>query len=341
MAKFTTEEIVSKDRWEQFVVGHPEANFLQSWNYGDFYKNLGRKLYRLGFFRHGKLVGVALVIKESAKRGTYLTVTGGPIIDWGDSQLIKYITNYLRRLCRDVKAIFVRIRPQLIENAEYSQRMNQIGWKKAPVNLEAELTLLLDLTKSEDELLGEMKKSTRYEIRKSEKMEISTMMSMDLKEVKKFSEYQEMLGEKQGFVPFSYDFLHEQFKAFLGDDQVTLVNAYKDGKLLASAYIIFYNGKAAYHYGITTPENKRLPGAYACQWQVIKEAKNRGMKTYNLWGGLMPKNKSDHRYRGVDLFKRGFGGKEIQYLPAHDLPVSWKYWVVRCFEWMRKKERGL
>ena len=38
---------------------------------------------------------------------------------------------------------------------------------------------------------------------------------------------------------------------------------------------------------------------------------------------------------------RGFGGQEINYLPAHDLPTSLLYWPTYLFETLRKKIRKL
>src|SRR5258708_2538933 len=122
------------------------------------------------------------------------------------------------------------------------------------------------------------------------------------------------LANKHGFVPFSYDFLHKQFETFVADDHVLLFHAYKNEQLLASAFIIFYHREAVYHYGISTPENDRLPGSYACQWAAIKWAKEQGGKKYNFWG-IAPEDKPDHRFAGVTLFKKGFGGSEVQYLP--------------------------
>lgn len=204
------------------------------------------------------------------------------------------------------------------------------------MHLTADLTLQLDLTKDYETLLREMRKNTRYEIKQVDKKEITVEQSQDHVKIKEFYEQQLAVAQKHHFVPFSYEFLFEQFKTFVANDQVVLFSSYQNKKLLASAFIIFYNGEAVYHYGISTENNYKLPGAYACQIAAIKEAQKRGCKIYNFWG-IAPKDEINHRFAGVPLFKRGFGGEEVNYLPAHDIPTSLLYWPTYLFETLRKK----
>jgi lipid II:glycine glycyltransferase (peptidoglycan interpeptide bridge formation enzyme) len=75
-------------------------------------------------------------------------------------------------------------------------------------------------------------------------------------------------------------------------------------------------------------------------WEVIKEAKKRGCKYYDMWGAT-PQGKKNHRFSGPSLFKEGFGGERIDWLPASDLPVNFKYWGTYIFENVRKRVRGL
>jgi lipid II:glycine glycyltransferase (peptidoglycan interpeptide bridge formation enzyme) len=340
MSDFSSRQILEKIQWETFLEARPEANFLQSWNWGIFHERLGKKVFRVGFFDGQNIVAVAQCVKEQAKRGTYFTVAGGPLLDWQNSSLLKYVFLELKKLAQQEGCLFIRIRPQEEENDHVKAQVSQLGLVEAPMHLTADLTLQLDLTKSEDELLAEMRKNTRYEVRRATKENIVVKTSSDPADIQVFYDNQLELAKKHGFVPFSYEFLHEQFRTFVADNQAVLFHAYKDEQLLASAFVIFYHQEAVYHYGISTPANDRLPGSYACQWAAVTWAKAHGGLRYNFWG-IAPQDKPDHRFAGVSLFKRGFGGKEVQYLPAHDLPVSWQYSLVRQFETVRKKLRKL
>lgn len=332
--------VESKENWENFLASRAEANFLQSWNWGVFHQKLGKKVFPLGLFDGETQIGAAMTVKEEAKRGKYLTVAGGPLLDWGNTEHLQKIFEALKELARSEGCQFIRMRPQEVESVELKQLAAQHGWQESPMHLTADLTLQLDLTKSEEELLAEMRKNTRYEVRRVEKLGIEVKQSADPAEIQTFYEQQLEVAKKHHFVPFSYKFLYEQFVTFAADGQVRLFHSYHEGKLLASAFILFYHQEAVYHYGVSTANNDRLPGSYACQWEAIKWAKSQGGLRYNFWG-IAPENQPNHRFAGVSLFKRGFGGEEVQYLPAHDLPVSLSYQVVRGFELLRKKMRKL
>jgi len=341
--EITIKTIEDKEVWEKAIAEIPEANFLQSWNWGVFQKALGKKVYPLQLIEKGRVLGIALAIVEEAKRGNYITIAGGPLLDWENKSRKKIfleLLSYLKTIAKEEKVHFIRLRLQEEENQELQKLMSDCGLKKAPMHLTADLTLQLDLELSEDELLKQMKKNHRYEIRKAQKENIEIKLTQNLDEIDQFYEEQLAVAEKQGFVPFSKQFLKEQFRVFANDDQAALIHAFKDGKLLATAFILFYGNEAVYHYGISTDLNHKYPGSTACQWAAILEAKKRGLKRYNFWG-INPKDENQHRFAGVGRFKRGFGGQEVQYLAAYDYPTSNFYPAIRFFELLRKKIRKL
>jgi peptidoglycan pentaglycine glycine transferase (the first glycine) len=329
----------SKTEWESLLQHFPQANFLQSWNWGEFQQSLGKQVVRISA-QVGNSRGVAQLVVEPAKRGTYAAVAGGPLIDWQNEAFVSEFFSILGEEARKQNCVFLRFRPQEVQTNISLQLIKKISARLAPMHLTADLTLQLDITKTEDELLVQMRKGTRYEIKKAQKLGITTEVTTDIAHIEEFYQHQLEVAQRHNFVPFSFQFLHEQFAAFLPDQQVALINSYFDSQLLASAFIIFYNNEAVYHYGISTEANAKLPGAYATQWAAICEAKKRGCTTYNFWG-IAPEGKTDHRFAGVSLFKRGFGGSEVEYLPAHDIPLSPVYWGPWLFETIRKKLRHL
>lgn len=343
MKKIDLSLVKDKKDWEEYVLSQPQANFLQSYNWGLFQAKLDKKFFPMGIFTDGVQVGAAMIIKEEAKRGDYLTIAGGPILDWDSKQaeeIFKVFIQFVNQLAQTEQCVFVRIRPQALDSASIRQLFQQNNLQPSPMHLTADLTLQLDIDQDEEELLMQMRKNTRYYIRRGKRDGIYTKIIQDPGFMKTFHEYQLYLADKHNFVPFSYDFFRHQFETFLADDQAAFVNSYIKDKLLASAFVIFYNQEAVYHYGASTPENEDWPGSYVGQWGAILEAKKRGCKRYNFWG-VAPEDQPEHRFAGVSLFKRGFGGEEIQYLPAHDLPVEFQYKLTKGFELIRKKMRKL
>jgi lipid II:glycine glycyltransferase (peptidoglycan interpeptide bridge formation enzyme) len=339
MEKISIKTIVDKKEWEGFLIKHPESNFLQSWSWGEFHKALQKNIERTGFYIDGKLRGVMLSIVEEARRAKYLTIPGGPIIDWGNPELIDCAFKQMRDIAIDNNCVFVRIRPQLIADDFSKILFTKYKCINAPMHLHAELTTQLDIAKPEDELLSLMRKSTRYQIKKAYKEQIKVITSKDPELARQFYDSQIETARRQKFVPFSYQFLYEQFKMFFKENQALLYQTFFEDKLLAQAFIIFYGKEAVYHYGTSSDLAREYPGAYLIQWEAIKEAKKRGIERYNFWGVASADNMK-HRFYNISIFKRGFGGIDVEYLHAQDLVINKsKYALNYMVEYLRKHFR--
>lgn len=341
MGKISITQITNKNEWEDFILRNNDTNFLQSWYWGEFHESLGKKIYRTGFYENQVLVGVMLSIVEPARRGKYLTVPAGPIIDWSKKIVVTAFTDEIKKIAIQERCVFIRVRPQLLESSNTTQAFKNLGFIPAPTHLHAQLTSQLDITKTEEELMVNMRKATRYEIKKAEKIGVKVTASTDSKLLKNFYDLQIETSKRQGFVPFSYTFLKNQFEVFAKNNFALLYTAEFEKKVLAEAFIIFYGNEAVYHYGASTDAGRKYPGAYLIQWEAIREAKRRNIKRYNFWG-VSPVGNNTHRFAGLSLFKRGFGGEDVSYLPAHDLVINkpW-YFLNSLVENVREKMRRL
>ena len=61
-------DIESRKEWDKFITSHPEANFLQSWDFYEFHKARGKKIVRRGIIKDGKIVAAYAGVVETAKR---------------------------------------------------------------------------------------------------------------------------------------------------------------------------------------------------------------------------------------------------------------------------------
>lgn len=73
-------EITSKEVWENFLLQCSEKTFLDSWNWGEFQKKMEEKIWRLGIYNDQELIGLALIIKIKAKRGTFIFAPHSPAV---------------------------------------------------------------------------------------------------------------------------------------------------------------------------------------------------------------------------------------------------------------------
>ncbi len=343
-AKFTVGE------WEKIIKKFPEANFLQSPAYGKMNEILGAKVVFEDF--SGK--GWALMIVRDAKRGRYLEIPCGPLIDWKNTKLVRATIEKIKEIAKREKCVFVRIRPQLVKSEENLKILEESGLKKSPMHLAAEHTVMINLKKSDEELLSEMRRQTRYEVRRATKLGIKVEKENSEEIFKEFHKIQVETAKRQNFIPPDLKTLMAEKEAFQDNIEIYVAKIASEetkgarSKMpnnreepIAYGLIIKDGLEGDYYEAASTILNRKLPGAYALLWQAMRGLKAEGYERFNLWG-IAPAGQPNHRYAGVTTFKTGFGGEIIEYVPAHDLIISRVgYLKDLIVEKARKKRRRL
>ena len=333
-------EVTEQQRWDDFVTSHLEANFLQSWDFYEFHKNRGKKIVRRAVVDDkNEIIAAYAGVVETAKRGTYMAIAGGPIMDYNDKKLVREIFADIYRAGKEAGCVFVRIRPQLPLSDRSLRLMQELGLKKAPMYLSVEYAGILDLGKSEEEILAGASQGFRRKLRKAEKNNIEIVANAEKWAIEEFCKLEKKHAERQKYVAFSSSFLTKQFEAFAKNNEVLIYTAKKGGEILAQNFMIFYGAEASYHYGVSSQLGTKYSAAPLLHMAAMREARKRGCRRYNLWGIVGLEEKS-HRFYGVSEFKRSFGCEELKYTPAHDMILSpVKYQITKIIETARKRKR--
>lgn len=333
----TNDDMIEKmEKWKEIVKRFPEANFLQSPEYGRMNEIAGNKVVISEFDGDGW----GLMIIRNAKRGRYLEIPCGPLIDFNDKTVVRKVLKEIAEIGKKEKCVFVRIRPQLIANEKNLNLLKNLGFKKSPMHLAAEHTVILDLTKSEDELLASMRRQTRYDVRRAEKLGISVTSGNSESDYGEFHQVQTETAKRQGFIPPSLKVLMAEREAFL-NNAVVYKAITEDGKAIAYGLVIKGGLEGDYYEAASTELNRKLPGAHALIWKATRDLKAAGCKRFNLWG-IAPAGQPNHRYAGVTTFKTGFSDEIVEFVPAHDLVLSKiGYLKDLIVETARKKRRHL
>ncbi len=348
-------ELNNKENWEDFLLRCDEKTFLDSWNWGEFQKREGQRIWRFGIYDNEKLISVALVIKVKARRGTFLFVPHGPNIINPKSQIPnpKQISNLksqilntllmkLKEIAKEEKAHFIRIASIWEKSKQNSDFFERLGFIPAPIHIHPEVTWELDIKRSEQELLMNMRKTTRYLIRQAQKnTDIEIIKSNNIDDLERFGDLLNKTADRHHFVPFSLNYLKNQFSCFALDNQIVIyLGRYKE-EIISGAVMIFWQNIGFYHHGASLSKYNKIPVSYLLQWEAIKEAKRQGCEKYNFWG-IAPNDNKNHAWTGLSLFKRGFGGYRKDYVQTQDLSLSKMYYLItRPFEKIRRIKRGL
>ncbi|MBR3320192.1 peptidoglycan bridge formation glycyltransferase FemA/FemB family protein [Candidatus Saccharibacteria bacterium] len=330
-----------EDSWEKILKAHPESNFLVSPLWAEMNRLIGHKLVVRTFDGKALLFGIV----KDARRGRYLEVPGGPLLDWSDKKLMSEVFEEIVKVAKEEKCVFVRFRPQLERTPENEKIIDSLkkslDVRPAPMHLHAQNTVILDLTKTEDELLMDMRRQTRYEVRRSAKLELKVKEDSSEDMFNEFHSTQAETAKRQGFIPPSKKELLAERKAFSPNNLKLYKVETPEDEAVAYGLILMFGEEAEYFEAASTDLNRKLPGAYALLWQAIKDLKKEGYKRFNLWG-IAPPGVEHHRYSGVTTFKTGFGGRVVEYIPAQDIVISQlRYKLDELVENARKKKRNL
>ncbi|MFA6474607.1 MAG: peptidoglycan bridge formation glycyltransferase FemA/FemB family protein [Patescibacteria group bacterium] len=332
----TIKPITDQTVWDQFIVVEKPDTFLQSYTWGEFQAD---KIERIGVWSENDLVGVALLIITEAKRGKFILCPHGPIIKAHNNLVLDKLLEYMVELGKKVKADFIRVAPLFPDQPDVKDCFIKEGFRRAPIHVHPELSWILDITPDDEILMKNMRKTTRYSIRKAEKDGVTVRISTNQADIAVFHKLYLTTVARQGFQPFSLEYLEREFTTFNQTDMVRIGIAEEQGVAVAGAIIILTPYEAFYHQGASSHINPKSTAAYLLQWRMIQEAKQHGCTKYNFWG-ISPDDKPNHPWAGLSLFKKGFGGQAYQYLPTQDRPLTLKYWLNWLLETTRRKRRG-
>ena len=273
--KFTITPELEKT-WQGILEQFKEANFLQSPEYGKMNAILGCKIIIEDFGG----AGWELMIVRDAKRGRYLEIPCGPLCDWNDFNTVKMIFNKIQEVGKREKCAFVRVRPQLLATAENLDLLKKLGLKKSPMHLAAEHTVMIDLMKSEEDLLAEIRRQTRYEVRRADKLGLKVTRGETEADFREFHAVQTETANRQDFIPPSLNVLMAEKEAFR--DNIWIYKVMADDEAVAYGLIIRGGREGDYYEAASTDLNRKLPGAYALLWRVMRDLKAEGCERFNF-----------------------------------------------------------
>lgn len=332
--------------WEAFIGNVRPPTFLQSWAWGETQQALGEEVIRLEVLEGDAIVGVAQAVTVTARRGKFLHVPHGPVLDVrlagsGKQEAFEVLLLRLQEEAKRRALAFLRVSPMQEETEEHRASFRRHGFHDAPLHIHADRLWILDLQKSEEILFADMRKTTRNLIRRGEREGVIVRLASSRDELPTFLRLYEETARRERFVPFSARALEEEFDAFASEKNAVLAVAEYRGQPLAAAMILFTPWSAFYHHGATSRSHPHVPAAVALQWALIQEAKRRGCLAYNFWGVAPPDAPASHPWSGLSLFKRGFGGREVPLVQAQDLPLSPRYWLTYAVDTVRRWKRGV
>lgn len=187
-------------------------------------------------------------------------------------------------------------------------------------------TNILDITKTEDELLAQMKPKGRYNIKLAEKKGV-TVREGKTEEISDFYRLLEITTHRDGFRANGLEYYQSFIKNL---PFARFMVAEHENEIIAGGIFTYCGKQALYYYGASAGHKRNLMAPYLLQWEALRYGKANGCTYYDFMGIADPQNPHDS-LSGVTDFKLKFGNGTTQFLPAYDIifnPLKYKLYQV-------------
>ncbi len=327
-ASYTVREVdPSPKEWDSLVRDTPGGGHVfQSHAWGEFKKRLGWEPVKLVMERDGEVVGAGqfLLYKTTPVPGALMYAPKGPWLEWEDETAVRAFFRGVGSVAEEKGAHTVKIEPEVREEQEETKSLlRALGFEKFRWDLNFKTTMVLDLEPSEDDLMANMKKSTRYGIRRASREGVEVVEDNSEAGIEQFWQMFEVTADRNGFWYRPKEYQVPMWRAMIEAGQARLFFADHEGDRLAGMFLSNLGRKCWYNYGASTTEKRNLNPTYLLQWEAMRWARERGITYYDMVSIPSPDElHEDHPLYGVYRFKAGFGGEIKDFVGCLDLPVK-------------------
>ena len=318
---FRAWRVTDPDAWNAFVEAAPYHAFPQLWEWGEVRAMGGWRPVRLaiGVSKDRPVAGAQLLLRRMPLLGWHLAyVPRGPIGDLDDPDVRTALLAALRALGSAEKIATVRADPEARLETPYGRALLEAPWRAAP-KVQPPTTRVIDLAPGAEALKAALRRKHRQYVNKAERagVTIERFDGAAPPEVigpalEDFNRIYRFTADRAGFVarqPFYYE---RVWSLFAPTGRVRLSFAVKDGERVAVLYHFTCGDRAVESYGGMTDAGADARANYLLKWSAISDFAAEGFAVYDMWGLATG---------GIRQFKEGFGGEEIEYVGARDLPL--------------------
>jgi lipid II:glycine glycyltransferase (peptidoglycan interpeptide bridge formation enzyme) len=310
-----------RSRWNAFVAGPGRGHVMQSYEWGEVMRRRGWEPVRIAAVRGKAFCGaMALYLRRIPLLPfTFAYSPYGPVLSAAEGGELPCLVERARRLGAERRLIFLQLFPDALAGDEaalaaiIAQGFHRIE-KQGILRLTQPLWIyMIDIGRSEAELLAAMKKKTRYGIRFSSRKGVRVEERRSEADLACFHALLVENGRRKNFPVRGLNFYRSIWKEFAPAGLARLFFALHGPEVVA-AELAFVFGDTCYGmYRTSSPLGRSLQANYTLVWEVIRWARQRGLKRYDLRGVASFAPPEDHSGYGVFKFKDGWGGTPRTY----------------------------
>ncbi|HMK09157.1 MAG TPA: peptidoglycan bridge formation glycyltransferase FemA/FemB family protein, partial [Anaerolineales bacterium] len=267
----------------------------------------------------------------------------GPVLEWDDAPLAERVLRDLAALSSGPRIVMIKIEPDAGATAAGEACLQQTGWRRSASPVQFNATMVLDVQRTDDELLAEMKPKTRYNIRLSEKHGVVVRPGGPQDFDRLYALYAET-SVRDGFVIRPREYYLRAWGDFVSAGLAQPFLAEVEGRAVAGLIAYRHGRRAWYLYGMSAAEHRQAMPNHALQWAAIRWARQAGCQVYDFWGAPETPDPADPLW-GLYRFKEGFGARHVRLLGSWEATarprLAWLSTIAlpRLLSWTRRRQQ--
>ncbi len=311
--------------WDTFLAATPGGHHVQTSLWGQVKAVLGWRTVRVAVTRGEHIVAGAQVLLRSLPLvGAIGYVHKGPLVAVDDPLLVQLVIDAMHRVARAQRVQYLVVQPP-DSGAAVADHLPSGGFRPSSIAKVQTATILLDLTQDLDEILAQMKKKTRQNIRRGQRQGI-TVHEGGEQDLPTFYRLLVAASRRQKFPIYPEEYFSRLWRIFRPHKYIRLFLAEYAGEAVSAQLAIGFRDTLFYyrlgwsgHHGSHNPNE-------ALEWAVIQWAKTQGYRSCDF-GGINPKAARaiiqgeplpDAMKQTFTFFKLGFGGQVTLAPNAYD-----------------------
>lgn len=322
--------LLDKQRWNDFVAGHPAGDFQQAWEWGDLKARTGWVPLRVAVEEQGAIVAGMQVLQRQAPGGRCLFYGArGPLVPADRPDLLAGLLDQVRALARQRRALALKVDPAVPAPDEaFVGQLTSLGFRPAPNmthfgGVQPRYVMKVDIGMTEEALLASFHPKWRYNIRLAEKKGVQIRPGTR-DDLPAFYEVLQETCRRDGFAVRGLSYYEHMWDLILAPGLGGLFLGTVGDELICGAITLALGPQAWYVYGASSNHLRNTMPNHLLQWEMMKWAQARGCTVYDMRGVARETGEGGEEggLHGLNRFKRGFGAAYVEYVGEFDLVTS-------------------
>lgn len=343
-------EVTDSEQWNRVLEQHPRGHYLQSYDWGELYRYLGRTIYRLAAFDGERLVGAMMFVVTPVpipflgKYYNWLYCARGPAIEKDNLDVLNALLTRVHEIAKITRAVVFKMEPNVLEEEDeaWLSYLQTSGFRVNQQSICGRRSWVLDLRPDEQKILAGFRKTWRYNIRLAEREGVEVR---EVKTDEDFATYYRLLvvtSQRDGFFVHPQHYHKEMYRRYASRGDAMLFLAIHQGKAIAARMVIRFGDVCLDMFGASSNGDRGFPKTHILQYRCIQWAKSKGCNYFDFRTIPESLDENEEMY-GVYHYKKGFGGFSRLHMPTQDyvyqplLYLLWNFLLEQKRAWRRRR----